>query len=273
MIITIRKTSDRCLDFERLVWNVFFQSRNRGISLERHFPWMLEPLDAGFYILAEVKGSVVGGLVVKNLRGLIAEREVKVGMIGLVCVSSDFRGQGISRKILEAALRYARADSFDALTLWTSFSALYSNYGFQVADAWQYGWIHQRKEASENRNAGLDTLKFIQIQGEPVPPFAQSVNQLLGRNSSVFLIRDGRGWIVAGYKGNFRDAAHLMVEKLSDSWRLNVQNNDPLLDELKRIGCEINVNPINLQMWHTIDPELAVSDLVDNIRIPVLERI
>lgn len=272
-MITIRKTSDRSPGFERVAWDVFFQSRNRGLSLEKHFPWIVESLDAGFYLLAEIEGNVVGGLVIKNWRGLIDDREVKLGVIGLVCVSSDLRGQGIFRKIIKAALSQARADSFDALTLWTGSPALYTHYGFLGADAWQYGWIYKREGECKNVNGDLDELKIIEMQGTPVPPFAQSVYQLLGRNASVFLIRDGRGWIVSGYKGNVRDAAHLMVKKLSDSWRLNVQKNDSLLNELKQIGCEIDVKPVNLQMWHTIDPELAVSDLVNNIRIPVLERI
>ncbi|WP_236024082.1 GNAT family N-acetyltransferase [Comamonas suwonensis] len=273
MMVTIRKTSDRVPGFEELAWDIFFQSKSRGISLVRHFPWILEPLDKGFYILAEIKARVVGGLVVKNWRGLIDGHDVKVGMIGLVCVSFDFRGQGISRMLLEAALSEARVDSFDALTLWTNSPALYAQYGFFGADAWQYGWVHKKERVDEKEDIFLVDFNIAEIQGKAIPPFAQSINELKGKISSVFLIKDGNGWIVAGYKGDVKEAAYLMARNLVNSWRLNIEKDDPLKGELERLGYEINVDLVNLQMWHTIDLKLRVSDLVNKIKIPVLERI
>ncbi len=272
-MVTIRKTSDRTPGFEELAWNIFFQSKSRGVSLERHFPWILEPLGKGFYILAEIKGRVVGGLVVKSWRELIEGHELKVGLIGLVCVSFDFRGQGISRMLLEAALSEARVDSFDALTLWTNSPALYEQYGFFGADAWQYGWVHQKERVDAKEDVFLDNFNITEIHGKAIPPFAQSINELKGGGSSVFLIKDGNGWIVAGYKGGVKEAAYLMARNLKNSWRLNIEKDDPLRDELERLGYEINVDLVNLQMWYTIDLKLRVSDLVNQIKIPVLERI
>ena len=64
-----------------------------------------------------------------------------------------------------------------------------------------------------------------------------------------------------------------MARNLKNSWRLNIEKDDPLRDELERLGYEINVDLVNLQMWYTIDLKLRVSDLVNQIKIPVLERI
>lgn len=272
-MIKIKKTSNRNPDFEKIAWDVFFQSKNRGISLERHFPWILESQYSGFYVLAENEGEIVGGLVVKKWQGYLGNRRIKVGLIGLVCVKPDSRGKGISDNLLEVALKQAKDDGVDALTLWTNFPSLYSRYGFFEGDAWSYGWVHNKYDISNNRKYERKKIKILELEGAPVPPFAESVHQLIGLGFSIFLVKDVTGWIVAGYSGNVRDAAQSMVENLSNKWRLNILKNDPLYNELNKLGCEIDVNPVNLQMWYCVDSKLIISDLVENLHIPVLDRI
>lgn len=273
MPVSIKKTSSRDIDFEKLVWEVFFQSKKRGISIDRHFPWMLDSREVGFYILAEKEEEIVGGLVVKVRYESINGREMKIGLIGLVCVKSDLRGQGISKKIIEAALEQAEIDNYDALTLWTNYPALYKPYGFLSADGWSYGRVFRDNYSSGIDKNLLDDINIIKMEELALPPFAQSVCKLNGASSSIYLLMDEAGYIVAEYQGSVKEAALLMVEKLPESWRLNVFQGDPLLDELKTLGCQIEVNPVNLQMWYVVDKDLKTSDIVNGVRVSVLQRI
>jgi N-acetylglutamate synthase-like GNAT family acetyltransferase len=273
-MVTIRKSAARVAEFERVVWEVFFQSKNRGISLLRHFPWISNRDESAYYMVAELAGQVVGGLAVREwVGGSIHSHKVKTGLIGLVCIAPIFRGRGIASTLVDATLKQAADDGFDALTLWTGKPDLYRQHGFVEADNWTYGWarlthIRQSKALLMNCSA-----KLVERPSAPIPPFALSTHELIGAQSSVFLVKDAAGCIVTGYTGDVKEAASLMRAILPENWRVNLEKGNILRDELKDLGYCLDVRPVNLQMWFCINSNYSVAQLVEKLRIPVLDRI
>lgn len=273
-MVTIRKSIARIAGFERVVWEVFFQSKNRGISLLRHFPWISNGDDSAYYMVAELEGQVVGGLAVREwVGGSIHSHKVKTGMIGLVCISPMFRGRGIVSTLVDATLKQAADDGFDALTLWTGKPDLYRQHGFVEADIWTYGWA-RRTHLRRPRAILMDcSAKLVERPSAPIPPFALSTHELIGAQSSVFLVKDSAGWIVAGYIGDVKEAASSIRATLPENWRVNLEKGDILRDELNNLDYRLDDKPVNLQMWFCINSNFSVAQLVEKLRIPVLERI
>ena len=272
-MVTIKKSIHRVSDFEKVVWDVFFQSKNRGVSLSRHFPWILKGDDAVYYMLAELEGQIVGGLVVKEWVGSFHGHKVKIGLIGLVCIAPNFRGRGIANTLLDATLKQAIDDGFDVLTLWTGKPSLYRLHGFVEGDVWAYGWA-RRTNIKEPKTSLIDfSAELVEMQNAAIPPFALSVYELIGSQSSVSLVEDTAGWIVTGYKGNVKEAAFSMMQILPENWRINLEKDDTLRDELNYLGYELYVRPANLQMWLCISSDYSIDELIEKLRIPVLERI
>lgn len=272
-MITIRKSIDRVTQFERVVWDVFFKSRNRGISLPRHFPWISDGENSAYYMVAELDGQVVGGLVVRAWESPFEDQKVNLGLIGLVCVEPIYRGRGIASSLLSATVAQAIEEGFDALTLWTGKPDLYKVHGFVGSDVWTYGWARKIKTIQSDANLIAGPVRLIEMPSAAIPPFALSVHELVGAQSSVSLVKDITGWIVTGYSGDARNAALSMQETLPESWRINVERDDPLRDELKYLGFTLDINPVNLQMWSRINLKISVNQMVEKVRIPVLERI
>lgn len=270
----VRKSVVRVTGFERVVWDVFFQSKNRGISLLRHFPWMSNGDGSAYYMVAELEGQVVGGLAVREWVGSsIYSQKVKTGLIGLVCIAPIFRGRGIANTLVDATLKQAADDGFDTLTLWTGTPDLYKRHGFVEADIWTYGWA-RRTHIGRPKVLLMDcSAKLVERPSAPVPPFALSTYELIGAESSVFLVKDSTGWIVTGYIGNVKDAASSIGVILPENWRVNLEKDDILGDELIDLGYCLDVKPVNLQMWFCINSKYPVAQLVKKLRIPVLERI
>lgn len=273
-MVTIKKSEVRVAAFERVVWNVFFQAKNRGVSLTRHFPWISNGDDSAYYMVAEIDGQIIGGLAVKEwVGGSINSHKVKIGLIGLVCITPIFRGQGIANKLVNATLKQAAVDGFDALTLWTGKPDLYIQHGFVKADIWTYGWVRQI-QIRIRRTVLLDcSAKLVERPSFSLPPFALSTHELIGAQSSVFLIKDSAGWIVTGYVGDVNEAASSMGANLSENWRVNLERDDLLRDELIELGYHLDLKPVNLQMWFCINLNYHVAQLVEKVRIPILERI
>lgn len=270
---TIRKSVERVAQFETVVWDVFFESKNRGISLLRHFPWLSNDDNLAYYMVAELEGQVIGGLAVRKWVGSAASYQVKIGLIGLVCIAPVFRGRGFATALMNATLKQASYEGFDALTLWTEKSFLYKRYGFVEADIWTYGWAHRNCTSQATAFSSSVSIKLVERPSAPIPPYALSTHELIGAQSLVFLVKDLIGWIVTGYSGNVKEAASAMSRALPRDWRINLERDDMLFDELKRQGYDLDLKPVNLQMWFCINPNYSVTQLVEKLRISVMERI
>ena len=274
MKITITCTGAPPSDLYALFWGVFFASRRRGVSLERHFPWIAHEREGIAYFQALESDHTVGGLVVFEKQVVSGSRKLRIGLVGLVCVREAYRGKGISSALLEAAIEYAGRRQLDYLTLWTSKHAVYERHLFVVCDDWNYGWVDAGSATSKGADGGAtDIVGFREDMQLPLPPFAKAVHRYSSDECSVTLVEDAEGLIVADYSGPPEAAAATMILCLPGRWRLNARSGDPLLAALRGLYARVSLAAVNLQMWRNVVNETPCNMLEKDIFIPILERI
>ena len=253
-----------------LVWEEFFRSRQRGLALGTHFPWMSRPSPGVCYAELAEGGELAGGLVLKDCSGLLRGDGRRAACIGLVCVKAEQRGRGLSRVLLAQAIERGREEGFGALTLWTGKWGVYEPLGFTLQDPALFGWV----ENPPGRSAGVPSGADLEpAPGLPVPPFARDVAVLTGPGAACTLIRDAAGPIVADYRGDPDAAAGLLRRALPGHWRLNTFRDDPLLAALARAGMTADLRPAGLQMWLPLGDPLEPREWARLGRFTVLDRI
>ncbi|SDH22073.1 GNAT family N-acetyltransferase [Janthinobacterium sp. YR213] len=267
--ITLSTVASEAL--KALFWEVFFQSKNRGVTLQRHFPWLSAAPNGVILAEARIGTVTVGGLVLREKQYQLGERTLRIAMIGLVCVAQRERGKGIANSMLEAIVAHAREQQFDYLTLWTSQYSVYEKHGFQVADRWMYGWV-RGGEGNDQQPFEPDS-NLVPDTSLPLPPFARAVYCYRDPVCSMVVLEDTHGAIVTAYDGLPAAAASAMVRHLPSCWRLNVLAQDAILHELQLHGRTLELAPVRLQMWLPLRDVLPVEQLLDHVTFPVLDRI
>ncbi|MGX9717065.1 GNAT family N-acetyltransferase [Janthinobacterium lividum] len=267
--ITLSTVASEAL--KALFWEVFFQSKNRGVTLQRHFPWLSAAPNGVIFAEARIGTVTVGGLVLREKQYQLGERTLRIAMIGLVCVAQRERGKGIANSMLEAIVAHAREQQLDYLTLWTSQYSVYEKHGFQVADRWMYGWV-RGGEGNDQQPFEPDG-NLVPDTSLPLPPFARAVYCYRDPVCSMVVLEDAHGAIVTAYDGLPAAAASAMVRHLPSCWRLNVLAQDAILHELQLHGRTLELAPVRLQMWLPLRDVLPVEQLLDHVTFPVLDRI
>jgi GNAT superfamily N-acetyltransferase len=260
-------------DLRKIFWNIFFEIKQRGVSLSRHFPWIDNPAGDAIFIRAVESTTTAGGLVLRSRHMTVNGKAVKIGMIGLVCVREEARGRGISKILLSAAIEYARKEQFDYLTLWTSQHAIYEKFGFHICDQWLYGSVGAAGESNATEAEAAYRTIFTEDESMPLPPYASKIYSYTDEKISVVLLEDAKGVIVADYQGNAREAARFLALHLPAQWRLNIPANDPLLSELTLLEINHALVAVDLQMWLAVNESSAAKPFAENIIIPLLDRI
>lgn len=256
-----------------LMWEVFFMTKDRGISLHTHFPWLEEASSHIWYVTLHEGRDVIGGLCVKEIYNVFAQEKYKVASIGLVCVAPEFRGRGYAKAILQAAIEEAERRNYDALTLWTSKHDVYAPQGFKPHDDGLFGTIDLSECAKPEASSMVTPLR----QSFPVelglPPFAKSRFCMSYKDAQAIFIQDSNGIILADWKGNLGYLVELLIAMPEKKWRINAHQGDQLLEKLAARGAMLNLTPSNLQMWLPLKPELANCDWPKLFRFSVLDRI
>ncbi|WP_215406321.1 GNAT family N-acetyltransferase [Janthinobacterium sp. JC611] len=267
--ITLSTVASEAL--KALFWDVFFHSKNRGVTLQRHFPWLSAASDGVVFAEARIGTVTVGGLVLREKQHQLGERTLRIAMIGLVCVAQGERGKGIANSMLETIIAHAREQQFDYLTLWTSQYAVYEKHGFQVADRWMYGWV-RGAEGNEQQPFEPDG-SLVPDTSLPLPPFARAVYCYRDPVCSMVVLEDAHGAIVTAYEGLPAAAAAAMVRHLPACWRLNVLAQDAILHALQLHGKTLELAPVRLQMWLPLRDDLPVEQVLGHVTFAVLDRI
>ena len=256
-----------------LVWDIFFSSRGRGRRLNRHFPWLDVPSPTTWYVVATSGDGVIGGLAVREDQ----DGNERLASIGLVCVHSAHRGQGLSGLLLAHGIAQARARGLAALRLWTTTPNVYRSHGFSVADTAFFGWIKRTVAASDSQlyvehqywpasvTAGAD------LRG--LPPFAVNGHRWQCAHASVVALDDADGVIVAEWTGPARSVVQLMAKVLPDRLRLNAIENDELLDELSAQNWTCALARKELQMILPLVNDITAQSYADKYPIRLLSRI
>jgi GNAT superfamily N-acetyltransferase len=259
--------------FEKTAWNIFFKSKHRGVSFDRHFPWLQSGSNRVWYLSAKVNGELIAGLVIKEKICSIDGVNYKIGLIGLVCVVEAFRGCGIASKLILETVAFAVAEQFDALTLWTGKSELYAKHGFAIRDSWLFGSV-KRKTNSKAESEPLQLIKNQRPRIDiPLPPNAYSLTEYWEDKSAALIAEDSTGKTLMGYTGNAPLVAKMLAAQMPPVWRINVATNDPLISLLLNFDLEVDVRPCNLQMWLCLSKNYGIDTIAEKVILSPLERI
>ncbi len=256
-----------------LMWDVFFQSKHRGISLQTHFPWLEKVTDHVWYVTLRDDLNVVGGLCVKEAGEVSAQGKYKFASIGLVCIAPEFRGRGYAKTILQAAIEEAKKRNYDALTLWTSKHDVYAPQGFKLDDDGLFGTIDL--SACVKSESSSVEIPFRQSYPDQLglPPFAKSGFTMTYEDAQTIFIEDNSGIILAEWSGGLENLVELLIAMPEKRWRINAHQGDKLLEKLTERRAMLNLMPANLQMWLPLKPELAQLEWIKLYRFSVLDRI
>lgn len=244
--------------YGELVWQVFFASRQRGIDLGTHFPWMLPSEQPGRWVATlEEGGETIAGLVVKVLDGSKQQHAA----IGLVCVRPERQGQGWGRQLLSLSIAAAREAGISALTLWTGKPEVYAMHGFEIDDNGLFGWVHSTAGTARHRTSTCrqwpwpdDLEAGSRVRG--LPAYAQLAVRVVSTRESaeLIVIQDVSGLALAEWQGDDEAVVELLTNTMPISWRLNALNADTLPAALTRAGAGLQLQPSRLQMWLSLTP-------------------
>jgi len=274
----IRCSNHLSTELKDIFWDIFFKAKDRGISLNRHFPWIEKNSDDCIFFEAHQDDAPIGGLVLRKRTLIIDHTKVNLGIIGLVCVTAENRGVGVAAKLIDHTIAYAKQYDFDLLTLWTNQHRVYSRHHFFVNDPWYYGWVLPNRPLAIEADTIEDTYihqstLLKQNSTLPLPPFASALYECIFDTGSFTVAEDKQGLIIVGYTGNYIDVLQMMIKALPAQWRLNATKDDPLLQALIEQGLQVNLSPSNLQMWLNMKENETSNAMINQINIPVLDRI
>jgi GNAT superfamily N-acetyltransferase len=255
------------IEFKALVWDVFFKSRDRGISLDAHFPW-LESSDS-WYVVIKFNLKVVGGLVVKKINLKI--KNDAAGIVGLVCVDEKYRCRGYLKLMLDLAITEAKNRKYNYLILWTEKSKLYRKFGFEINDDSFYGWAEKDIFLS-NKNLKIYCSDWPANNNERgIPPFANKCTQYSTDVANITVISDSLGPILAEWSGGNFNVLDIIRNILPKKYRLNIFASDSLHYSLIENGWTLSLVPSQLQMVLKLFP--SASPYAAAYKLRVLDRI
>ena len=216
-----------------LIWDVFFASRQRGIDLATHFPWIDQA--AGTYCLTLSRkndGLVVATLV---LRELNLPFGIRCAMIGMVCVKQAWRSQGLTTQLLSNVINFATEQQINSLFLWTTQPGIYISHGFTfntgTSDTFGRVNVDSLRSCSE--------VKFT--KGNPtntrgLPPFGKQLIHFESDAAEIIGVETTEGIALAEWRGSPPSVVDLIEAALPSTWNLNAPADAPMFDEINKRG-------------------------------------
>lgn len=270
MAITLTKSNLLSESLCAIFWDVFFASKGRGLTFNRHFPWTRGSTENITYLQAVDEGEICGGLLIREVDLSIGDKVVKVGLIGLVCVVEHRRGEGIAGQLVSNAILLSRQRKVDYLTLWTSQHHVYSKHGFVQHDDWLFGNAIVNENVLRRSDTASEDIQEAKSEELAIPPFATEIKVFRHVNASITVLYNGSQVTLADYEGEVETACDLILKMLPSSWRVNIRAGDPLIATLRRRNVVLELELTNLQMWLCIaSPEVDFR----NLNIKMLDRI
>ncbi len=221
-MLTIKRMSECTFEEATKAWNRGFEGYyfDATSTVERFTHRLgMEGLSPALSVIAFVDGEPVG-LVLSGVRLIDGK---KVAWNGGTGVATEYRRQGVGRKLMEAALALYREEGIEIATL-EAFSqnekaiSLYQQLGFEIVDRLLF--LQNGEALAENPFAAGEELPYQHRRGIPQDvrslSFYQSMvpwqTQWAGiRDGESVIVQDERGEIV-GYalsKRTFDDAGKL----------------------------------------------------------------
>lgn len=263
--VAISVTTEAPQGYKDLVWDTFFKSRNRGISLETHFPLFANV--GAFFVTIARHGDIVAGLTVKPVRraaGGIA------GLVGLVCVHLDERGLGLSTLALRTAIAHAEWLAMDDLILWTGKPGVYERLGFEVCDTASSGFVVAKAPTIGDPITATRADWPDGQEWRGLPPFATEAVRWESEGAAMIVLESATGPILAEWTGADDDVLRLIDKVMPDKWRINSLESDGLPAALEKSRWSVKLQPSGLQMIRKLRPREGSAD---PYKLRILDRI
>jgi hypothetical protein len=256
----------------QLVWEIFFASRGRGISLTAHFPWLNDDKSAWSLSIEHVtQGGPQSAAACLVLREVLGADGSRFALVGLVCVSPEMRGCGLCSDLIEAAIQFGRHRNWQALVLWTTKPAIYARYGFQP-DGQEIFGVCERSDSVNILN-NLKTEPWPNSvdpkSARGLPPFATRGQIVRSPDAMIVVLDTPQGPALAEWSGDDRSTAALLRTVMPKRWFLNAHADDSIMVELQRGGFRFLLQPSGVRLVRSI---LATKNW-SAPRIPILDRI
>ncbi len=255
-----------------LFWLVFFASRGRGISLDAHFPWLEDEIDVVCLQIADVRpGTHDTPLAALLIRKVDVAKGKCIGLVGLVCVAEEWRGKGLSTKLLSKAADLGREINLSALVLWTQKPDVYVGQGFRVDE--QDIFSHVKKNISVypaeeySTNSWPDKKALEKKQG--LAPFATSGEIIKSQKACLVVFHSAQISTLVDWEGEDVDVISLLHSALPDHWALTSNEDEKLIFLLKEQGFHVEYRSSSVRM-------IKILDAVTSIKIPqinIMDRI
>ncbi|EQA0461057.1 GNAT family N-acetyltransferase, partial [Escherichia coli] len=192
--INMRK-NNASREYLDICWDTFFKSKNRGLDLVAHFPWLTSGSSSFISYEVEKNNQIVGGLIVleRDIRNL------KIGLVGLVCVKKECRGQGIFKALMRKMLISCKESHFSALYLWSSKHSIYEKFDFELHDKNILVKIKVINDGDFGKPIlnNYGDVNIIHRTDLAVPPFASGIYELKTEcGSIVYCESNGNKYII-----------------------------------------------------------------------------
>jgi predicted N-acetyltransferase YhbS len=123
-----------CRPDESEKWTEFL-NRNFGYQTPNSYAVDFAPLfdsnALGHSRLAWINNKIASSATLYPTTAITPQQQIKLGIIGAVATSEEFRGKGLSQQLLQELEATARSLKLDALMLWSDQREFYTKAGFQ----------------------------------------------------------------------------------------------------------------------------------------------
>ncbi|HHK8857702.1 TPA: GNAT family N-acetyltransferase [Escherichia coli] len=249
-MIELSECTEISKEFEKIAWNEFFVKRNRGISLQYHYPFLYNKNKNYVNIIIKISGVTVGGLILqfKYIDNIV------YGSIGLVCIKDEYRGLGLFNKLFIYTLAYAKKKYIHKLILWTSKHSLYEKFGFRKKIQ---EYLYIEPTYSEMMSFEKYENCFTELSETNKPPFVKEFIRVQSRNHIAYLFQDANGISVYEYKGKVENVLDMIKAFLSKPLRILLSKNDDLFQLILKEVTSAKLIEDDTEMWYTVDKKIV----------------
>lgn len=252
--------------FLEIVWDIFFLQKKRGVDLTQHFPWFFDKTANFLTFEAIVDGHTAGGLVV--LEKII--NDIKIGLVGLVCVDARYRGNGLLRKLMSKMEQVCIREQYSGLVLWTSQHSLYSPHGFMVSDDSVIVKINVKNKGKETPNPNL-IFKINECFDLALPPFAEKMYRYSDIGIYILYCEKNEEKYIIDFHGEIENVIKEFASNVSHKFILNAFNTEVNEILSAKNLADIEIIHQNIKMIKALDNTKTQS--LKELRFLINERI
>ena len=249
--VTIKRHLGVPTEARHLIWDVFFLSKQRGIDLEYHFPWIAKEKITTCVTIddtSRVKCETIAALVIKEI---FIDKVGSVGLIGLVCVHPHYRGRGHSSTLIQHAIDFGLAKSWAALLLWTTKPHVYLKLGFEVDSCDEFGSV-MRVDSAQNTTSTSPVVETFNEFG--VPAFATEVKKFSDSVDFLIICNTHDEPTLVDWSKKMTQTLALIDRVLHNSWKINAPKGSELVPCLLAGGYSVNLAQGAARMVRRLGP-------------------